>query len=163
MFIRWIERPNYDGTYTGLSVILAETKRVDGRPRQRHIAYLGGIAEQQISDLVSRCYFWDSVRAAFNKLDNQIAPADRQRFEIAIAKRVPRPSAKAYETAARRVARKLGWSKISDGFKTVLAAEADKWIEHEKEIKAADRAELIKLMREYGDPVLLQKLLSESE
>jgi hypothetical protein len=144
MFLRWIERPSKDGfDWTALSLILAESKRIDGKPRQRHIAYLGGIRDDEITDVGSRCIFWDSVRAAFDRLDNQIVPADRKRFEVAIAARVPRPSAKAYKTAARQAARQWGWTKLSDGFKTALADEAGKWLAHDAELRA-------KLMRELG-------------
>src|SRR5215469_1274577 len=57
MFIRWIERPSKTpGVYTtSLSAILAESKRVDGRPRQRHIAYISGI--QDVTDVVDAAIF----------------------------------------------------------------------------------------------------------
>ena len=94
MFIRWIERPSKDGhDFTAMSAILAESKRVNGKPRQRHIAYLGGITDDAIEHLGSRYDFWNQVTAAFDKLDNQVTPSDRQRFETAIAARVPRPTA----------------------------------------------------------------------
>ena len=103
MFIRWIERPSKTPGYdaTALSLILAETKRIDGKPRQRHLAYLGGITDDQIKSPGSRCTFWDSVTAAFERLGNQVTPSDRQRFEAAIAERVPCPSAKDYKAVER--------------------------------------------------------------
>jgi hypothetical protein len=103
MFIRWIERPSKTPGYdaTALSVILAETKRIDGKPRQRHIAYLGGITDEQIKCPDSRCYFWDSVTAAFDRLGNQVMPSDRQRFEAAIAERVPCPSSEEHKVVER--------------------------------------------------------------
>src|SRR5262245_23010813 len=106
MFIRWIERPSKTPGYydTSLSLILAESARIKGEPRQRHIAYLGGITRLGIDSHELRCYFWDGVTATFDRLGNRVTPADRKRFEAAIADRVPRPSAAAYRTAARRVA-----------------------------------------------------------
>ena len=153
MFIRWIERPSKTPGYdeTALSLILAETRRIDGKPRQRHIAYLGGITDEQIANLVSRCYFWDSVNAAFHKLGNQVTADDRQRFEKAIAARVPRPLPAAYEKAARQTAQRLGWTRLSNGFKAVLADEADRWKAHE----AKQTAELNALLRQAGYPASL--------
>jgi hypothetical protein len=84
-----------------LSAMLVESKRVNGKPRQRHIGYLGGITVTQIDDLPSRCVFWNAVTAAFDRLGNQVTPIDRQRFEAAIGARVPRPSAKDYATVER--------------------------------------------------------------
>jgi hypothetical protein len=51
---------------------------------------------------------------------------DRQRFEKAIAARVPRPSPSAYKKAARQVAQRWGWTDLTDGFKAVLADEHTK-------------------------------------
>ena len=164
MFIRWIERPSKTPGYdeTALSLILAETKRIDGKPRQQHIAYLGGITDEQIANLVSRCYFWDSVNAAFDRLGNQVTADDRQRFEKVIAARVPRPSPSAYKKAARQVAQRWGWTDLTDGFKAVLADEADQW-------KARDgerAAELAAMLAEYPQAApppleLIQRLIPQ--
>jgi hypothetical protein len=114
MFVRWIERPSKsEGLhFTALSALLVESKRINGVPRQRHIGYLGGITDEQIGDLQSRCYFWDQVVAAFDKLDAKVKPEDRLRFEAAIAARVPRPSADEYDeyraTAHERVLPPIG-------------------------------------------------------
>ena len=87
---------------------------------------------------------------------------DRQRFEKAIAARVPRPSPSAYKKAARQVAQRWGWTDLTDGFKAVLADEADKW-------KARDgerAAELAAMLAEYPQAApppleLIQRLIPQ--
>jgi hypothetical protein len=149
VYKRWIERPPKTPGYygTGLSLILAESARVNGKPRQRHIAYLGGITALDIENIVYRCHFWDSVSAAFNKLGNEVPPADRKRFEAAIADRVPRPSSAEYKAAARKIAQRYGWSRLSKEFKAALANEADKWKAREVQIAREVSAELAEVMR----------------
>jgi hypothetical protein len=68
MFVRWQgrERWCYRSTFGGTddvnwSAILAESVRVDGKPRQRHVAYLGGITESAMRIMHQRRYFWDKV------------------------------------------------------------------------------------------------------
>jgi hypothetical protein len=148
MFIRWIERPpKIPGRYeTALSLILADTKRVDGTVRQRHIAYLGGITDRGIENLIHCCSFWDSVTAAFDELGDTVPPADRERFETDIADRVPRPSADAYKDAARQTAQRYGWESLSTGFKAVLADEAEQWKAHETRVRAEDAEMVISIM-----------------
>src|SRR5262245_8907901 len=111
MFIRWISRlnaPIYFGDGddewrqdTSYSLILAESYRDKGKPRQRHIAYLGGITDYGIKHLSHRCDFWDQVTAAFDRLANRVPPEDRKRFEAAIATKVPRPSAQQRKAVTR--------------------------------------------------------------
>jgi hypothetical protein len=103
MFIRWITRlGQQDIAY---SLVLAESRRVKGKPKQSHIAYLGGITDFQIEQLSSRCAFWDQVTVAFDRLANRVTPEDRKRFEAAIATKVPRPTAKQHEAYAREQAK----------------------------------------------------------
>jgi hypothetical protein len=151
MFIRWIERPHNlerhpyrsEGSHgSGLSCILAETKRIKGKPKQRHLAYLGGIRTIGIANDFQRCFFWDSVTAAFDRLHNKVKPEDRKRFEAAIAARVPRPSASLYKATARKSAQRVGWSFLRPGFKTALADEADKWKAYEKKMNEEHRREM---------------------
>jgi hypothetical protein len=98
--------------------------RYQARRRHRSAAahrYLGGITDRGIENLIHCCSFWDSVTAAFDELGDAVPPADRERFETAIADRVPRPSADAYKDAARQTAQRYGWESLSEGFKAVLA------------------------------------------
>jgi hypothetical protein len=110
MFIRWITRlnvtPDADGRQdTAYSLVLAESRRVKGKPKQRHIAYLGGINDHGIKQPSHRCEFWHQVTAAFDRLGNQVMPEDRKRFETAIAAKVPRPTAKQRNAYVREQAK----------------------------------------------------------
>src|SRR5262245_22011983 len=67
-----------------LKAILVESVRVGGRPRQRHIAFLGSVA----IDGGDRRRFWYDVTTKLDRLSNRVSPDDRQRIEAAIAKRV---------------------------------------------------------------------------
>jgi hypothetical protein len=111
MFVRWISRlyvtPEADDTQqTAWSAVLVESRRVNGKPRQRHIAYLGGINDAGIRHLGSRCEFWEQVIAAFHRLGNQVAREDCKRFQAAIAAKVRRPTAEQQRAFARKRARR---------------------------------------------------------
>ena len=73
-----------------LAAILVESHRVDGKPRQRHIAYLGGIQDVQLASAGHRRTFW---RHAQEHLDGlALANAQRRRIEDALARVVARPT-----------------------------------------------------------------------
>jgi hypothetical protein len=59
MFIRWQKRQGKTDVYWG--AVLIEAVRVDGKPRQRYVAHLGGFTEQGIENVHQRCRFWDRV------------------------------------------------------------------------------------------------------
>ena len=84
MFVRWISRlyvtPEADDTQqTAWSAVLVESRRVNGKPRQRHIAYLGGINDVGIRHLGSRCEFVIRSRA---KTANASRPQSRRRYDV---------------------------------------------------------------------------------
>ena len=61
MFIRWQKRIKglawpwgWRGTDTHWAAILVESLRIDGKPTQKHIAYLGGIIESAIEHPANR-------------------------------------------------------------------------------------------------------------
>ena len=68
------------------AAILVETSRVDGKPKQEHIAYLGGITESAIEILPQRCYFWDEVTERLDQLSSRLSTDERLRIENAIAR-----------------------------------------------------------------------------
>jgi hypothetical protein len=130
MFVRWKSRIRecyYSGSLCPGDVtwtaILAGTKRVNGQPRQQHIAYLGSISEGENKMLIRRCQFWDRVADRLDNLGNRIT--NREQIEIAIARKVPRPSADEYKEAARNNAVAIGWEWITDRQKAALKDEAE--------------------------------------
>ena len=70
--------------------ILIENVRVDGKPTQRHIAYLGGITERNIAHEkpAHRIYFWNGVEQKLAVLN--FSAKERTAIMQVIAKKVPR-------------------------------------------------------------------------
>ena len=113
MFIRWKHRASaqvtgnlprgrrgrigFPGSTTHYAY-LVETSRVDGKPRQRVIAYLGCIADgdgwrapvHRLSNPSARYWFWRDARAKLDAVP--LAAAVRARCEAALAAVVPLPS-----------------------------------------------------------------------
>ena len=97
-----------------LKAILCESVRVDGKPKQRHIAFLGTIEESWLPQffhlvgpeeaermkvegwyrrgLEARHWFWWRVTRKLDALDNRIPQEERTKLEAAIASVIPRPS-----------------------------------------------------------------------
>ncbi len=93
------------------SAVLVESVRVDGRPRQRTIKYLGSIRECHLDlegqySISHRGYFWRSADANLERLD--LSDLERARIVAALGDVVPRPdpeeSAQALERAEARLA-----------------------------------------------------------
>jgi hypothetical protein len=67
-----------------LKAILVEAYRVDGKPKQRHIAFLGSIS----IDKGDAPRFQHTVTACLDRLSNRVSPDDRQRIEAALVAKV---------------------------------------------------------------------------
>jgi hypothetical protein len=101
MFLRWkrrtLQRPKYrgisrNGVSVLLSAVLTETVRIDGKPRQRVVKYLGSIQEWRIEQ---RAYyilrdFWGPVLSRLDSLD--LPKKQRREIEKQIAEVVPKPT-----------------------------------------------------------------------
>jgi hypothetical protein len=110
MYLRWQTRKRQSrafGRKTGPDVhwaaIIVESKRVGGKPTQRHVAYLGGITESAIAVLHQRCWFWEGIVRRLDGLGKRMSSADRRRIEAVVAQKVPRPTKKEYERCARDI------------------------------------------------------------
>jgi hypothetical protein len=82
--------------------VLVESVRVNGKPRQRHVAYLGsyhgepdGILPHWRNgpDLHYRVWWWHRMTAKLDALGNVIPADQRPRIEAALAEKVPKVSA----------------------------------------------------------------------
>ena len=74
-----------------LTAILVECRRIENRPRQRTVAYLGSIREGCIESTLARhVKFWLGVTERLDQLGDAITPGERERIEAALAKRVRR-------------------------------------------------------------------------
>jgi hypothetical protein len=109
MFVRWQQRKRKSRAFGGSGIdthwaaILAQSTRVDGKPVQRHIAYLGGIRDSAIESQktpAQRAYFWNDVTLQLDQLSNRVSKDDRARIEAALEKKVPRLTRKEYDAWA---------------------------------------------------------------
>jgi hypothetical protein len=104
MFIRWQKRPKSVRSRQDiiLMAVLIRSIRIDGRPRQQHMAYLGSISESGLTLLGRRSDFWNSATEALNGLGDQITRVERKSIEKALRSKVgPRPTQREKQAAHR--------------------------------------------------------------
>ena len=101
MFVRWQTRERRNRAFGGgkgpdmhWSAILVEGQRIDGKPVQRHVAYLGGITESAIELAAQRAFFWKGVTQQLDRL--AVSEDDRARIEAAVEAKVPRLTRREY-------------------------------------------------------------------
>ena len=112
MFVRWQKRKRrtqywhfdqrrYLNGVHHLAAVLVESKRVNGKPVLRHLAYLGGINETQLKTLRHRVWFWESATERLDKL--KVKGAERAKIEAALAKVAARPTSAEREQIKREL------------------------------------------------------------
>jgi hypothetical protein len=115
MFIRWQSRVRAERNDWALrevgdvtwNAILVESVRVNGKPRQNHVAYLGSFSTRQAKIPAQRVYTWEHILDRLDRLSNRITPKDRKKIEAVIASKLgPRPT-KQDRTAVHRAATRL--------------------------------------------------------
>jgi hypothetical protein len=97
MYIRWQQR--FDRKGKGLHrpdaaqsyAVLVENTRINGVPRQRHVAYLGSNLYPEDQNHYYRYRWWRQMTARLDQLGNMIPAEQRPKIEAALAKRVPLP------------------------------------------------------------------------
>ena len=105
MYVRWkIKERSWDVALPEgpLDVAyLVESARIDGKPRQKTLAYLGSIRARCRTAIGPAYAFWQRVEAKLHPLH----PSFEQRTSIErqLAERVPRPSEEAYQATEREV------------------------------------------------------------
>ena len=80
---------------------MVESVRIDGKPCQRHVAWIASITESANEIVSQRRYFWDDVHERLDRLGNRISVEDRRHIEAAIARKVPGFHAKNTTRASR--------------------------------------------------------------
>ncbi len=115
MYVRWQSRkrrrPNFgysDQQDVHWSAVLVENKRVNGKPVQRHIAYLVGFTDSQAAIPPQRRFLWDAFRARLDRLGSRVSPQDRRRIEAALIEKIGRPATKRQRDKFDRDRRALG-------------------------------------------------------
>ena len=93
MYVKWQRRTRKRGGRSPLlTAVLVESRRVDGKPRQNHVAYLASIRERSIGERESaHDRFWANVDVRLDELD--LDAETRANIEARILERVPRVTA----------------------------------------------------------------------
>ncbi len=93
MFVRWQlyrsrarnkRQRQFNDKHARLKAVLVEGERVEGKPRLRHIAFLGSTTV----DAKDHLGFWGQVNRRLDQLGNRVTPRDRKRVVAAIAERL---------------------------------------------------------------------------
>ena len=74
------------------TAVVVESVRVNGSPREHHVALLASITESRIDVEHQRRYFWDAVYDRLDQLGDRISIDDRRLIEESVARKVPRLS-----------------------------------------------------------------------
>lgn len=89
-----------------LAAYLVESTRIEGKPRQKIIAYLGSIKDTRLAYVTHQHYFWTRAQAALHRLG--LPGAQRWEIERKLLVRVPMPSQQAYEAEMERLWKMVG-------------------------------------------------------
>jgi len=73
-----------------LTAVLVRSERRDGKPRQKVVAYLASIAEEDFAKVLPRQHFWARVDTRLGALN--LEPGQRQKVEAALLAVVARPT-----------------------------------------------------------------------
>ena len=99
MFVRW-KRRKKAATKPGrnprrrsdagdsLYCVLIESRRIEGKPRQKVVCYLGSVDEGHLDKTWLRVDFWDAIKPKLDGLD--LTRKERQRIEDSIQQIVTR-------------------------------------------------------------------------
>jgi hypothetical protein len=114
MFIRWQSRQRKRALFgrhksdTHWSAILADSVRIDGKPRQRHIAYLAGFTESAARIPAQQRFVWERIEKRLKRLRKRIPAKDRQAIMAALIKKIGKPPTRAQRAKLDRQRAKLG-------------------------------------------------------
>jgi hypothetical protein len=96
---------------------LIESVRVNGKPRQKHIANLCSFTEHQIKHPAQQLYTWEHAIKALDGLGKRITPEQRRQVEAALAERLGRSKPTNREIAAQHKAAAAGLKAIEGKLK----------------------------------------------
>src|SRR5262249_34502235 len=72
------------------------------RPTRQHIAYLGGILQDDVKHVERRAAFWAKATAKLDALGKRVSPEERRKLEAALEVRIPKPSTKRFGAITAR-------------------------------------------------------------
>jgi hypothetical protein len=128
MYVRWQNRKRARGVHH--AAVLVTNARVKGKPKQQHVAYLGGITTEALAIATQRAVFWDHALAQLQRLHNRITPAERKAIIAALASKVPGPPSKrARAQAAKAQAQRMAdhYDEAGDIAKDVKRPTVEQW------------------------------------
>ena len=99
-----------------LTPTIVESRRVDGKPKQEHVACLRSIMECDIGKKSAQVSFWDEVEEQLARLTNRIPPEQMDKIRAGLGKVVSKPDPKlAEEQRAAATARLESWRTALGG------------------------------------------------
>src|SRR5215475_61617 len=115
----------------------------DHRPTRQHIAYLGGILQDDVKHVERRAAFWAKATAKLDALSKRVSPEERRKLEAALEVRIPKPSSeeiRSYHRAQqRRQARRRG-SRGATGLNSRASNRAGESVARARAAPPAPRA-----------------------
>jgi hypothetical protein len=113
MYVRYQSRKRRSAQFgyqqgdVGWRAILVENMRINGKPTQRHIAYLAGFTESAVAIPAQQRFLWERIEKQLDRLHNRISAEDRKRIEAALIRKIGKPPTKAQRAALDRRAAKV--------------------------------------------------------
>jgi hypothetical protein len=103
MFLRWQMRKSVASRHRESPpvrpvALLVESVRIDGKPHQRHVAYLFSIwhgEEDKLGDRHWQVRWWVEASDRLDELGDRVKPEDRRKIEKALAQKIGRKPTKA--------------------------------------------------------------------
>ena len=89
------------------SAILVENVRIDGRPTQRHVAYLAGFTDSALAIPAQQRFLWDRIKERLDGLGDRISRDDRRRIELTLIEKIGKPPTKAQRAELDRERKRL--------------------------------------------------------
>lgn len=98
MYVKWQVKKRSSAWHSRgdlLTATLVECRRVEGKPRQQVVAYLGSVRLDYAGQhKIHHVYFWDAVSERLDRLGDRLDIKTRQKIEAKLAQRVAKPSAR---------------------------------------------------------------------
>jgi hypothetical protein len=125
MYIRWQSRKRqtsqwgryFDGD-THWRAILVESVRQNGKPTQKHIAYLAGFAESAITKPYQQMYIWERIEEKLRKLGNRISSEEGKHIAAILSEKLGKPPAKEERAAMYRdMGENYGWEYVPEEYR----------------------------------------------
>jgi hypothetical protein len=107
MFVRWQKRRSTRSKYqrwkedpgTVWAAVVVESVRVNGKPQQRHVAYLGTFSQRRLDQIDFD--YWERVTERLDRFDDRLSADDRAKIENMLAEKIQRVTVEQYDEWCR--------------------------------------------------------------